>query len=65
MTSLEKYDKYVIKLNFKDWHRFSKEFFFVEIGNTDIRINKPVYLEQAILDLRVVHNLGGIKIFCP
>lgn len=65
MTNLEKYGKYVIKLNFKGWHPFSKELFLVEIGNTDIRINKPVYLEQAILDLRVAYNLGGIKIFCP
>ena len=51
VTSLEKYAKYVMKPNFKDGHPFSKELFAVEMGKTEIKMNKPVYLEQVILDL--------------
>ena len=41
VTSLEKYDKYVMKPNFKDEH----------MGKTKIKTNTPIYLGQAILDL--------------
>ena len=51
VTSREKYDKYVMKPNFKDGYPFSKELFAVEMGKTEIKMNKPVYLGQAIFDL--------------
>ena len=51
VTSDKKYLKYVMKPNFKDGHPFSKHLFAVEMGKTEIMMNKPVYLGQAILDL--------------
>ena len=51
VTSEQKYQKYVMKPNFKDGHPFSKYLFAVEMGKTEIKMNKPVYLGQAILDL--------------
>ena len=45
-TSDKKYLKYVMKPNFKDGHLFA-----VEMGKTEITMNKPVYLGQEILDL--------------
>ena len=51
VTSQEKYAKYVMKPNFKDGHLFSKHLFAVDIGKTEINMNKLVYLGQAILDL--------------
>ena len=51
MTSREKYAKYVMKPNFKDDHQFSKYFFAVETGKTEIKMSKSVYLGQAILNL--------------
>ena len=51
VTSREKYAKYVMKPNFKDGHSFSKELFAMEMRKTEIKMNKPVYLGQAILDL--------------
>ena len=51
VTSDKKYLKYVMKPNFKDGHPFSKHLFAVEMGKTEIKINKSVYLRQAILDL--------------
>ena len=41
-----------MKPNFKDGHPFPKYLFAVEMGKTDIKMNKPAYLGQAILDLR-------------
>ena len=40
MTSRERYARYVVKPNFKDGHPFSKELFAVEIGKTEIKMNK-------------------------
>ena len=40
-----------MKPNFKGSHPFSKHLFAVEMGKTEITVNKPVYLGQAILDL--------------
>ena len=40
-----------MKPNFKDWFQFSKGLFAVEIEETEIKMNKPVYFGQAILDL--------------
>ena len=51
VTSQKKNPKYVMKPNFKDGYPFSKELFAVEMGKTEIKMNKPVYLGQAILDL--------------
>ena len=50
-TSQEKYVKYVTKLNIKDGYQFLKELFTVKIRKTEIKMNKTVYLGQAILDL--------------
>ena len=44
VTSDKKYLKYVMKPNFKEGHPFSKHLFPVEIGKTEITMNKPVYL---------------------
>ena len=51
MTIEQKYQKYVMKPNFKDGYLFSRQLFAVEMGKTEIKMNKPVYLGQAILDL--------------
>ena len=51
VTNDKKYLKYVMKLNFKDGFPFSKHLFAVEMGETEIKMKKPVYLGQAILDL--------------
>ena len=51
VTSKEKYAKYVLKPNFKDGHSFSINFFAVEMEKIEIKMTKPVYLGQAILDL--------------
>ena len=40
-----------MKPNFKDGHPFSKYLFAVEMGKSEIKMNKPVYLGQAILYL--------------
>ena len=36
--------KYVMKPNSKDGHSFSKHLFDVEMGKTEVKMNKPVYL---------------------
>ena len=51
VTSDKKYLRYVMKPNFKDGHPFSKYLFAVEMGKTEIKMNKPACLGQAILDL--------------
>ena len=51
VTSGKKYLKYVMKPNFRDGFPFSKHLFAVEMGKTEIKMNKPVYLGQAILYL--------------
>ena len=51
VTSDEKYLKYVMKPNLKDGFPFSRHLFAVEMGKTEVTMNKPVYLWQAILDL--------------
>ena len=42
VKSDKKYLKYVMKPNFKDGHPFSKHLFAVEMGKTEIMMNKPV-----------------------
>ena len=51
VTIEQKYQKYVMKPNFKNAYPFSKELFAVEMGKTEITMRKPVYLGQAISDL--------------
>ena len=51
VASDKKFLRYVMKPNFKDGHPFFKHLFAVEMGKAEIKINKPVYLGQAILDL--------------
>ena len=51
VTSDKKYLKYVMKPNFNDGHPFSNFLFAVEMGKTEITMNKPVYLGQVILGL--------------
>ena len=40
-----------MKPKFKDGFPFSKHLFAVKMRKTEIKINKPKYLEQAIFDL--------------
>ena len=40
-----------MKPNFKGAHPFSKHLFAVEMGKTEITMNKSVYFRQAILNL--------------
>ena len=40
-----------MKPNFKEGYPFSKEFFAVKKGKTEVKINKLAYLAQAILNL--------------
>ena len=51
VTSEQKYKKYVMNPNFKDGRPFSRYLFAVEMGKTEIKMNKPVSLAQAILGL--------------
>ena len=51
MTSDKNYLKYDMKPNFKDGHPFSKHLFGVERERTEIKMNKPMYIEKAILYL--------------
>lgn len=49
VKSQEKYGKYEMKPNFKYGYPFSKQLFPVEVGKKEIKMNKLVYLGQAIL----------------
>lgn len=40
-----------MKPDFKDGYPFSKKFFAVKLGKTEVKMSKPVYLGQTILDL--------------
>ena len=51
VTNEQKYQKCVMKPNFKNDYPFSKDLFAVEMGKIEIKMNKPVYLGQTILDL--------------
>ena len=51
VTIEQKYQKYVMKPNFKNGYPFSKHLFAVEMGKTKNKMNKLVYLAQAILYL--------------
>ena len=51
VTNLEAYLKLVMKPNFKSVVRFGPNLMGCEVGKIKVAMNKPVYLEQAILDL--------------
>ncbi|XP_057292573.1 uncharacterized protein LOC130621288 [Hydractinia symbiolongicarpus] len=51
VTNENKYTKLVMKPNFKGGCRFSKNLIGVEMGKTEVKMNKPVYIGQAILDM--------------
>ena len=51
VTEETSYKKLVMKPNFKDGRKFSENLMGVEMGKTKIKMTKPVYLGQAILDL--------------
>ena len=46
----------MIKPNFKDRHQFLKELFAVEMGKTNIKMNKLVYLGKVILELKLMNE---------
>ena len=51
ITSREAYLKVVMKSSFKSGVQFSSNLMGCEMGKIKVVMNKPVYLEQAILDL--------------
>ena len=51
VTTEEKYLKTVMKPNFKSGVRFDENLMGCEMGKIKVVMNKPVYLDQAILDL--------------
>ncbi|XP_057291139.1 uncharacterized protein LOC130613782 [Hydractinia symbiolongicarpus] len=51
VTNEDKYMKLVMKPNFKGGSRFSKNLLGVEMGKTEVKMNKPIYIGQAILDM--------------
>ena len=51
ITSEEKYKRQVMKPNFKGGIKFSDHLMAAEMRKTNIKMRKPVYLGQAILDL--------------
>ena len=54
VTNREAYLKLVMKPNFKSGVRFGDNLMGCEMGKIKVVMNKPVYLEQAILDLSKV-----------
>ncbi|XP_057308127.1 uncharacterized protein LOC130646012 [Hydractinia symbiolongicarpus] len=51
VTNEEKYTKLVMRPNFKGVNRFSNHLLGVEIGKTEVKMNKPVYIGHAIFDM--------------
>ena len=51
VTSKEAYRKTVMKPNFKSGVLFGENLMGCEMGKVKVVMNKPVYLDQAILDL--------------
>ena len=51
VTTEEKYLKTVMKANFKSGVFFGENLMGCEMGNIKVVMNKPVYLNQVILDL--------------
>ena len=59
LVTVEKYLKTVMKPNFKSGVLFDENLMGCEIGKIKVVMNKPVYLGQAILDVRVSLRLYG------
>ena len=53
----DRYKKLVMKPNFKDERKFSDNLMGVEMGKSKIKMTKPLYLGQAILDLSKMVNV--------
>ena len=51
VTTEEKYLKTIMKPNFKSGVLFGENLMGCEMGNVKVIMKKPVYLDQAILDL--------------
>ena len=51
VTSDKKYLRYVMKPNFSNGFPFFKHLLAVEMGKTEIKMNKPMHLGQTLLDL--------------
>ena len=51
VTNEKQYSKYVMKPNFKSATRFTENLVGIEMGKTEIVMNKPIYVGQAIIDL--------------
>ncbi|XP_057316829.1 uncharacterized protein LOC130657853 [Hydractinia symbiolongicarpus] len=51
VTNEEKYMKLVMKPNFKGGSRSSKNLLGVEMGKTEVKMKKPIYIWQVILDM--------------
>ena len=51
VTTYEKFSKYAYKSNFESVKCFSEDLLAVKTRRTEIKMVKPVYLGQAILDL--------------
>ena len=51
VTNETRYKKLVMQPNFKDGRKFSENLMEVEMGKCKIKMTKPAFLEQAILDL--------------
>ncbi|XP_057317055.1 uncharacterized protein LOC130658137 [Hydractinia symbiolongicarpus] len=50
VTNEKKYTKLIIKPNFKSGNYFSSHLMGVEMAKTEVKMNKPVYIGQYILD---------------
>ena len=51
VTAEERYLKTIMKANFKSGIQFDENLMGYEMGKINVKMNKPVYLGQAILDL--------------
>ena len=51
VTTAEKYLKTIMKPNFKSGVLFGENLMGCEMGKIKVVMNKPVYLDQAVLDL--------------
>ena len=51
VTDEDRYKKLIMKPNFKNARKFSNNLMGVEMGKSKIKMTKPLYLGQAILDL--------------
>ena len=57
VTNETKYKKLVMKSNVKDKRKFGENLIGVEMGKCKVKMTKPVYPDQAILDLSNINNV--------